>query len=245
MIITIANQKGGVAKTTTAVTLAHALALKGRDTLLIDLDPQGQAATALGLETAPLVFACLIAGLPPAEAAVSTGRQRLSLIPGDKTTGDAQIVLAIQGKPVDYIRQVLRSARSRYRYIIFDTSPSLGGLQERALYAADLVIIPAATNYLSADAVSQTVSTIEANRQEGWKGSLLGILPTFHDEVTREARQTLLDRRAAYPGQVLPVIHRATLLAEAAAAGKTVWEVDGRSRAAAEYAYLLYAVLRL
>ncbi len=247
-VIAIANQKGGVGKTTTAVTLAHGLALKGKSVLLVDLDPQGQCATALGVEQAPGVFHLLIANQDPNLVVRPTGRERLQLLPGDKQTSVAQIVLTAQQQPVSLIAERLRplAKSANSRYIIFDTAPSVGGLQEQALWAASLVLIPCAVDFLSAEGVGKIVETMDVLRQRaGWSGSLLGVLPTFYDEVTRESLATLDDLRKAFGEAVLPPVHRATILRECAAEGKTVFEVDGQSRAALEYSSLVHRVLEV
>lgn len=243
-IICIANQKGGVGKTTTAVTLAHGLALKGKDSLLIDVDPQGQSAISLGLAAEPGIFNWLVDNRPFREVA-RRARNRLFVMPGNKQTDIVQVMIRVAERPADYLRSMLKPVlRSEMDYIVFDTSPSVGGLQERALFAADLVIVPTATDFLSADAVAQTIATLQANVAIGWKGGAW-ILPTFYDETTRESQQTLKDLRKIYGSQLLNPIHRATVLRECAAEGKTIWERDSRSRAAREYANLLYKVLEL
>jgi len=245
-ILTVANQKGGVGKTTTAATLAHALAARRGSALLVDLDPQGQVAVSLGLPQSPGIFDWLVARRPPRLAMVPSGRPGLALIPGDNQTAEAQVLLQLRAAPANELLNALRSVLyngSAPRFVIFDTSPSVGGLQERALYAADLVIIPASTSYLAADAVAATMRTLDENRRKGWKGRLLGILPTFYDERNNDDRKVLADLQDAYPDQCLSPIHRAVILAEAAAAGQTIWEYAGHSRAAQEYARLLYTVL--
>jgi chromosome partitioning protein len=248
IVVTIANQKGGVGKTTTAVTLAHGLALKGKETLLIDVDPQGQSATALGVQQEPGVFNLLVSTKPPEQAlkeVVRFARENLHIVPGDAQTAHAQLLIAARQEPADYILRLLKPVtRNGLKYIVFDTSPSVGGIQERALFAADLVVIPCATDFLSADAVSQTINTMQRNVAMGWKGGAW-ILPTFYDDTTRESQTTLSDLREIYGDQVIPPIHRATILRECAAEGKTIWEKDGESRAAKEYSRLLYRVLEL
>ena len=233
-IICIANQKGGVGKTTTAVSLAHGLALKGKQVLLIDLDPQGQSATALGRSPEPGVFYLLTMGTSPQETTFvqswvrSSGREGLYLYPGDQQTMAAQTVLNAQNQPISSIRTaVKRFFKEGLHYIIFDTAPSVGGIQERAVWASDLVIVPTATEFLSADGVGKVMRMMSILQQKKrWGGALLGILPTFYDEQTRESKATMENLVDRFSPNVLSPIHRATILRECAASGQTIFETD-------------------
>ena len=252
MIVAVANQKGGVGKTTTAVTLAHGLAIQGKEVLLLDLDPQGQCASALGLVQEPGVFNLLVGDQTLPDVTRSTGRPHLTLIPGNKRTATAQLVLNAEGFEINIIRDALRSVlrhssgqalQGKLDFVVIDTAPSVGGLQEAALFAADLVIIPTAVDYLATEGVVKVMETIEAlTEKHAWAGSVLGILPTFYDDVTRESRQTLEDLRCTFGDVILSPIHRATILRECGAEGKTIWEMAADSRPAKEYADLIWRV---
>jgi chromosome partitioning protein len=251
-VICIANQKGGVGKTTTAVSLAHGLALKGKQVLLIDLDPQGQSATALGRSPEPGVFYLLTMGTSPQETTFvqswvrSSGREGLYLFPGDQQTMAAQTVLNAQNQPVSSIRNsISRFFKEGLHYIIFDTAPSVGGIQERAVWASDLVIVPTATEFLSSDGVSKVLRMMSILQQKKrWKGALLGILPTFYDEQTRESKITMESLQERFGQNILPPIHRATILRECAANGQTIFEIEPDSRAATEYRALTQRTMK-
>jgi len=161
-VICITNQKGGVGKTTTAISVAHGLARKGKQVLLIDLDPQGQAAVALGMTPEPGAYWLLAAGQTPQEQRMvrqwlrETGRDHLSILPGNQMTMTAQTIINAENRPVSCIRKAIESfIRADLDYIIFDTAPSVGGIQERAIWASDLAIVPSATDYLSTDGVKK------------------------------------------------------------------------------------------
>ncbi|MBE7435624.1 MAG: ParA family protein [Anaerolineales bacterium] len=251
-VICIANQKGGVGKTTTAVSLAHCLSQKGRRVLLIDLDPQGQSATAQGLNPEPGAFYLLTMGSTPQETTFVqswvrfSGREGLYLLPGNQQTMAAQTVLNAQDKPISAIRQsIQRFFKDGLHYILFDTAPSVGGIQERAVWASDLVIVPTATEFLSADGVSKVLLMMSVlQEKKNWRGNLLGILPTFFDEQTRESKATMENLKERFDASVLPPIHRSTLLRECAAEGKTIFEFDPVCRAAKEYQTLTQHVLK-
>jgi chromosome partitioning protein len=251
-VICIANQKGGVGKTTTAVSLAHGLSQKGRRVLLIDLDPQGQSATALGRSPEPGVFYLLTMGMTQQETAFVkswvrfSGREGLYLLPGDQQTMAAQTVLNAQDQPISAIRHsISRFFKDGPHYIIFDTAPSVGGIQERAVWASDLVVVPTATEFLSADGVGKVLRMMSIlQEKKNWRGNLLGILPTFYDEQTRESKATIEDLREKFNASVLSPIHRATLLRECAAQGRTIFELDPLCRAAKEYQTLTQQVMK-
>lgn len=244
--ITIANQKGGVGKTTTAVNLAHGLVLEGKKVLLIDLDPQGQCAAILGLKPEPGAFNLLVADLPLKQVVRASDRKNLFVVLGDRRTATAQTVLSVQRSPITYTHQkiVPPAVQDGVDYVILDTSPSVGELQEQALWAADGVLIPCMVDYLASDGVFNIATTLKRLHDEHrWQGRILGILPTFYDSVTRESKATLADLQKRFDKLILSPVHRATILRECAVEGKTIFELGPTSRAAAQYAELVQFVL--
>ncbi len=244
-IICVANQKGGVGKTTTCVHLAHGLALAGKSVLILDLDPQGQCAIALGCRQEPGVFNVLVVETP-IEQVIRPVRDSLWLLPGDKKTGTAQRLTLVENRRISHLAEIVRPiARNGMDFIIIDTPPSVGGLQEMALWASHMVIIPCATDYLAAAGVSKLIETLDVLRlEQRWAGKIFGILPTFFDDITRESAATLGDLTKRFGQALLKPIRRATLLRECAALGKTVYEVNGKSRTALEYSHLVYGILK-
>jgi chromosome partitioning protein len=240
IIVAIANQKGGVGKTTTAVTLAHGLAIQGRTVLLVDLDPQGQCATALGREQEPGVANLLMEDVRLQDVLRTTGRDRLTLLPGNKRTSRALTILIAEGTyRIDLVKRIV--AQTIYDWVVIDTAPTVGGLQEAAVFAADLVLVPVAADFLSAQAVQRTAETLKVLKtQHSWRGGLFGILPTFFDGQTNESQAILDDLRKSFGALVLPEIHRATVLRECVAAGRTIWEMSPKCRTAQEYARIVW-----
>lgn len=248
-IIAVANQKGGVGKTTTAVHVAHGLALLGRDVLLIDLDPQGNCATALGLEQHPGVFRFLVDFAPVTKILRPTNRENLWAILGDKSTATAQTVINAAERPASFLRERLDELWEPGKgphYVIFDLAPSLGGLQERALWAADYVLIPTSPDLLSFKGVKDMFETLKIlQKKQEWKGKLLGVLPTLYDETTRESVATMEELKQRFPKTLFDPIHRTTKFRDATARGCTIFEFDSTSRAAQEYSDLVRTVLEL
>ncbi len=235
-IVTIANYKGGTGKTSTTLSLAGLLSQRGRRCLIIDFDPQGQCAIALGLTQEPGAFNALVnTSFDLHQWIRPTGRERLDIIPGDRTTATAQIVINAENRGMEAIRKLLNRLKSEYDYIFLDTAPSVGGIQERAVYAADLLLIPTATEFMSSNGLSQIMTTLGQMVKDGWTGKLLGILPTFYDENPTESKTTLNELKERFKESILEPIHRATILREAPAEGKLVYELDPQHRATREY----------
>jgi len=251
-ILAICSQKGGVGKTTTAINLAHGLAMNGKSVLLIDLDPQGHCATSLGLSTEPGVFYLLTMGTTPHESAFMqqyvrpTGRENLWLLPGDQTTNAAQTVLNAQDAPISAIRTRLKAIQSNdLLYIILDMAPSVGGIQERALWAADFVLIPSSTEYLATEGAHQIAQTLlYLQTKRDWPGTLLGVLPTLYHAHLREHRAAYADLKAGFGERVFPPIHRATVLSECPGEAQTIFEKAPTGRAAQEYQQLVDLILQ-
>lgn len=245
-VIVVANRKGGVGKTTTVVSLGHGLAMKSKNVLLVDVDPQGHVATALGMDPEPGLFDLLVGGARLYNV-TRQARDRLWVLPGTARTATAQTVLVVEGAPDDTLnRAIRRDVNAKLDYIILDTSPSVGRLQEMALWMADLVVVPTAVDFLSSRGIVDLVRELrelKADAKKAWRGRLFGILPTFYDDVTVESRANLEELKGAFGDLVLPPVHRATVLRECTALGETVFETAPTSRAAEEYAALVWKVL--
>jgi chromosome partitioning protein len=219
-ILTIANQKGGVGKTTTAVTLAHGLAMSGQRTLLVDLDPQGHVAFSLGLPKAPGFYNLIVDEEPIEKVAIPT-RENLEIIPGDKRTEKAKRTIVISNFPTETIARALKHAE--YDIVILDLAPSLDVLHVSALMASDWVLIPTKLDAMAVDGVNEVLRSMGEVVERGHK---LGysILPTFYDRTTRETMVQLKALVGIFNERVWPPIPQDTKAREAPAFGKSLWE---------------------
>ena len=245
-IFAVANQKGGVGKTTTAVNVAHGLARRSKKVLIVDFDPQGQCATVLGMNPEPGVFNLLIAPTGnPHQWVRETGRENLHVLPGDRTTATAQIVLNAESRDISAVATVIAPFAQEYDYIFFDTAPSAGGLQERAIWASRFVIIPTATEFLSSDGLGQIIGLLDdLKSKKGWSGGLMGVLPTFYDTQTKQSKVAMRSLQEAFTQYCLPPIRRSTILRECPSGGVTVWEKDPDCMVAGDYQKLVDLVAR-
>ncbi|MBI2757214.1 MAG: ParA family protein [Chloroflexi bacterium] len=254
--IVFANQKGGTGKTTSVVNVGDALARAGKRVLLVDFDPQGHAAVSLNLDPEGGVANWLLHSIFNTTQLSTedinqwvrkTHLENLFILPGNQMTAKVQRLLAMEEKPINYIRDCLPPLRHMgFDFLLFDTSPSTGGLQEMAAWAADLAVIVTSLDYLSADGVSGFVEMLKVLATEKrWGGKLAGILPTFYDEQTRTTREQMANFEAAFPDQVFAPIHRATLLREASAEGLTIFQKDPASRSAVEYQHVASRLAKL
>jgi chromosome partitioning protein len=162
-------------------------------------------------------------------------------------TARMQRLLTIEKKPINHIKDLLPAIRKlRFDYLLFDTPPSTGGLQEMAAWAADLAVIVSSLDYLSADGVSGFVEMLKVFQTEKqWRGKLAGVLPTIFDGQTRTTREQMANLQAAFSDRLFTPIHRATLLRQASAEGLTIFEKNPKSRSAHEYEELAKRLSKL
>ncbi len=219
-ILTIANQKGGVGKTTTAVTLAHGLAMAGHRTLLADLDPQGHVAFALGVSKAPGLYRLVVEDEPISSVAVHA-RENLDIVPGDKKTEKAKRSAVISNFPTETIERLFN--RADYDVVIIDTAPSLDVLHVSALLASDWVFIPTKLDAMAVDGVNEVLRSIGEVAERGHR---LGysIIPTFFDRTTRETGLQLKALVQTFNSHVWPPIPQDTHAREAPVYGMSLWE---------------------
>jgi chromosome partitioning protein len=238
-VYAIANQKGGVGKTTTAVNVASCIAAAGRQTLLVDLDPQGNATTSLGgdRDLHPSSYDCLTGDVSVAEAARPAGPDNLWLVPASRDLAGAAVELPrIEGSETR-LRERLGPVRERFAMTMLDCPPSLGPVSVNALVAADRVIVPVQAEYLALEGLVQFLETLGIIRRDlNPKLEVSGLLVTMYDERTRLAQDVEAELREHFPGMVFEtVIPRSVRVAEAPSYGLPVTEHAPVSRAADAY----------
>jgi chromosome partitioning protein len=249
-VIAIANQKGGVGKTTTAINLGAALAIAEKRTLIVDIDPQGNASSGLGVErrdSIPSVYDVLV-NERPVDACTQTGIhfEHLDLLPSTRHLVGAEIELVNAGERERVLRKALSPARESYDYILVDCPPSLGLLTLNTLTAADSVLIPIQCEFYALEGLSQLLNTIRlVQKSLNPRLEIEGVLLTMYDRRLNLSKQVASEAHEYFGGKVYEtVIPRNVRLAEAPSFGQPIVQYDALSAGAQSYLELAREVIR-
>ncbi len=229
-VYAIANQKGGVGKTTTAVNLAACIAEAGYESLLVDMDPQSNATLGLGISkhTTPTVYDALLGEVPLSEAVVASAIPHLGVVPAGPDLAGATVELPRMTGSEARLRETLLPLRDRYAFILLDCPPSLGPLTVNALVAADRVIVPVQSEYFALEGLAGLLDTLSlVQRELNPRLTVAGMLLTMHDGRTRLAQDVEAEIREHFPQLVFEtVIPRNVRVGEAPSFGKPVIHYD-------------------
>lgn len=239
-IISVVNQKGGVGKTTTALNLAAFLAFAGKFILLVDLDPQANATSGVGIDHKTLpagVYEGLVGSHSMRNLIHPTDHEGLSILPATQALAGASVELVNAEEREHFLRKALLEVRNDYDYIFIDNPPSLGMLTINGLVAADSVLIPVQAEYFALEGLSQLLNTVNLVR-DNIKPDLdvMGAIITMYDGRTRLSKEVLEELYRYFPDKIFrSVIPRSIRLAEAPSFGKTILGYDPASKAAKAY----------
>lgn len=248
-VIAIANQKGGVGKTTTTINLGAALAERGRYTLLADLDPQGGLSLGLGLAAHDLdltIYNVLTDKRIPIAGVIHHIRPYIDLLPSNIDLAVAEVQLITTMRREYILRDALAAVRERYDFVLFDCPPSLGLLTVNALTAADVVLVPLQSEYFAMRGVESLVDVVaRVRRRLNPRLEILGLLPTMVNFRRLHDQMVLSQVKQAYPDMLMDVFIKESIkFADAPAQQRSILEFDSRHDGASAYRALARAVLR-
>ena len=246
-VIAVANQKGGVGKTTTAVNLASSVAAQGKHVLIVDLDPQGNTTSGFGVTKRSVKTSVyqLLTGEAPASAGIQHTKYRVDLIASNIQLSGAGLELVNMERRESRLREALTPVLNQYDFIFIDCPPSLELLTLNALCAADQILVPVQCEYYALEGLSDLMATLRAVKKNlNPKLEIFGLLLTMYDGRTNFSLQVAEEVRRHFPGKVFrAVIPRNVRLAEAPSHGVPVFSYDKYSRGAEAYAALADEIL--
>jgi chromosome partitioning protein len=245
-IIAVANQKGGVGKTTTAINLSAALAAFGHEVVIVDMDPQANATASLGLRGRPgrSTYELVLGGARLADVVVASRSEHLWIVPATSDLAGADVELAQLPDRTHRLKAALDGAVAPYRFVIIDCPPSVSLLTLNALAAAREVIVPVQCEYLALEGLGEFTRTLELVRRNiNRELHLRGLLLTMYDRRTNLSRQVADEVRRHFPNTFHAVIPRSVRLSEAPSHGLPINAYDERSPAAIAYQELAEEVL--